>query len=120
MSICLILSMNKSHNNNVGRPQKCRFVKFPPNITYYKPRGIPMNELEEVNLTIDELESVRLADFEGLYHKEAATKMGISRQTFGRIITSARKKISSGIINGNAIKIEGGNYNLRSEVINEQ
>ena len=116
MGICLILYMKNPHKNTVGRPQKCRFVKNSPEITYYKPRGIPMSDLQEVILTIDELESIRLADYKGLYHEDAAEKMRISRQTFGRIIASARKKISNGIINGKAIKIEGGNYNISNRI----
>jgi len=64
--------------------------------------------LEEVNLTLDGLEAVRLADLEGLYQKDAAKKMGISRQTFGNIINSAHKKIADVLLNAKALKIEGG------------
>jgi predicted DNA-binding protein (UPF0251 family) len=64
--------------------------------------------LEEVNLTLDELEAVRLADLEGLYQEDAAKKMGISRQTFGNIINSAHKKIADVLLNAKALKIEGG------------
>jgi predicted DNA-binding protein (UPF0251 family) len=64
--------------------------------------------LEEVNLTLDELEAVRLADLEGLYQEEAARKMDISRQTFGNIINSAHKKIADVLLHAKALKIEGG------------
>jgi len=64
--------------------------------------------LEEVNLTLDELEAVRLADLEGLYQEDAAKKMNISRQTFGNIINSAHKKIADVLLNAKALKIEGG------------
>ena len=101
--------------NFVGRPQKCRFVEESPSITYYKPRGIPMSELDVVDLTIDEFEAIRLADYKGLYQIDAAKKMGVSRQTFGRIITSARKKISEGLMMGKAIKIDGGNYEIKGK-----
>lgn len=97
---------------SVGRPQKCRFVKNSPLHTYYKPIRIPLSDLEVVSVTVDELEAVRLADYESLYHEKAALKMGISRQTFGRMLVSAHKKIGDGIINGKAIKFEGGNYNI--------
>jgi rubrerythrin len=63
-----------------------------------------------VVLTVDEFEAIRLADLEGLYQEEAAKKMKISRQTFGNIISSAHGKIADAIINGKAIKIEGGVY----------
>ena len=68
------------------RPQKDRFVKFDPNISYLKPRGIPMQNLEEVRLAIDEGEAIRLADLLGLSHAEAGRRMGVSRATFGRIV----------------------------------
>jgi len=64
--------------------------------------------LEEINLTLDELEAVRLADLDGLYQEDAAKKMDISRQTFGNIINSAHKKIADALLNGKALKIEGG------------
>jgi predicted DNA-binding protein (UPF0251 family) len=67
-----------------------------------------LDSLEEVNLTLDELEAVRLADLEGLYQEDAAKKIGISRQTFGNIINSAHKKIADVLLNAKALKIEGG------------
>jgi predicted DNA-binding protein (UPF0251 family) len=73
---------------------------------YFKPRGIPLFQLEETGLDMDELEAVRLADYEGLYHEDAAVKMGISRATFGRILNNARRKIADAIVNGKALKIE--------------
>jgi predicted DNA-binding protein (UPF0251 family) len=94
----------------MSRPFKCRCIGCEPGITYFKPRGIPLAELQEVVLMVDEFEAVRLADLEGLYQEEAAKKMRISRQTFGNIISSAHGKIADAIINGKAIKIEGGVY----------
>jgi len=119
MGICLIFDMPKHQNNSVGRPQKCRFVKKSPLYTYYKPIGIPIIDLDDISVTVDELEAIRLADYKGLYHVNAAEKMGVSRQTFGRILVSAHKKIGDGIINGKAIKIEGGNYNIDTKGILE-
>ncbi|MBU2616924.1 MAG: DUF134 domain-containing protein [Nanoarchaeota archaeon] len=94
------------------RPRRCRRVLSNPNITYFKPRGIPLMELEEVILPVEEYESVRLKDLEGLEQEECAKKMNISQPTFHRLILSARKKIADAIINGKAIKIEGGNYKI--------
>ncbi|MCM8776517.1 MAG: DUF134 domain-containing protein [Candidatus Omnitrophica bacterium] len=79
-----------------------------PGTNYFKPRGIPMTELEAVCLGMDEFEAIRLADLEGLYQEDAAKKMSVSRQTFGNIIESAHKKIAEAIVNGKALKIEGG------------
>ncbi len=92
----------------MSRPKCCRHVGCMPDKNYFKPRGIPSSQLDEVVLSLDEYESLRLADFEGLYQEQAAIKMGISRQTFGRIIESAHKKIADVLINGKALKIEGG------------
>ena len=90
------------------RPFKCRRVCGNPTADYFKPRGIPVSELKEINLTIDEFEAIRLADLGGLYQEDAAKKMHISRQTFGNIIESAHKKIADSIVNAKALKIEGG------------
>ena len=94
------------------RPRLCRRVRFNPEITYFKPRGIPLRELEEVILPVDEYEAVRLKDLEGLEQDECSKKMNISQPTFHRLVLSARKKIADAIINGKAIKIEGGNYKI--------
>lgn len=90
------------------RPFCKRIVRGNPGATYFKPAGIPMRFLEESTLTLDEFEALRLADFEGLYQEDAAKRMGISRPTFSRIIETARKKIADSLVNGKALKIEGG------------
>ena len=94
------------------RPRLCRRVRFNPDITYFKPRGIPLRELEEVILLVDEYEAVRLKDLEGLEQEECAKKMNVSQPTFHRLVLSSRKKIADAIINGKAIKIEGGNFRI--------
>jgi len=96
----------------MARPRLCRRVKFNPEVTYFKPQGIPLRQLEEVILNVDEFEAIRLKDLECLEQEEAAIKMKISRPTFQRLLVSGRKKIAEAIINGKAIKIEGGNYTL--------
>ena len=92
----------------MARPKCARLVKDFPNTTFFKPRGIPLVELEEVTLPFDEYEALRLADLEGLYQEDAAVRMNISRATFGRILESAHRKVADALINGKAIKIEGG------------
>ncbi len=64
--------------------------------------------LETVELAPDELEAIRLADFEELYQEQAAEQMGVSRQTFGLIIARAHKKIAEALTQGKAIRVEGG------------
>jgi len=90
------------------RPCRCRRIRCQPDTNCFKPRGIPLDQLEEVKLALDELEAVRLADFEELYQEDAAKRMNISRQTFGNIINSAHKKIADVLLNAKALKIEGG------------
>lgn len=94
------------------RPQCPRRVSAIPSRNYFKPRGVPVAQLEEIVLTIDELEALRLADLEGLYHDQAATRMNISRPTFGRIVGSARKKVAGALVKGKALRIEGGSVEL--------
>lgn len=94
------------------RPRLCRRVRFQPDITYFKPAGVRMVDLEESVLTVDEFEAVRLKDFLGLDQEVAAKKMNISQPTFHRLIITARKKLSDAIVNGKAIKVEGGNFKI--------
>jgi predicted DNA-binding protein (UPF0251 family) len=70
--------------------------------------------LEEVVLTVDEFEAIRLADLGGLYQEQAAEKMNVSRQTFGRIIEAAHKKVAEALVKGKALKIEGGEFEMAS------
>jgi predicted DNA-binding protein (UPF0251 family) len=98
------------------RPQKDRIVAFNPDVSYFKPRGIPMINLDEVRLTVDEREAIRLSDLIGLSHEDAGQQMGVSRATFGRIIQRAHKTVADALINGKAISIEGGNYRLVEQV----
>lgn len=90
------------------RPIKSRCVAREPGATYFKPRGIPMTELAEVVLGVDEFEALRLADLEGLYQEEAAARMKVSRQTFANIVHAARAKVADVLAHGKALKIEGG------------
>ena len=96
----------------MSRPKFCRKIGCMPGVSYYKPKGIPSSFLEEVILTLDEFEAIRLADCEGLYQEQAANKMDISRQTFGRIVDSAHRKIADALIHGKALKIEGGKVEI--------
>jgi len=94
------------------RPPKCRRVEQFPQFTYFKPSGIPMTELSEINLTVEELEAIRLRDLTGMEYEECARKMSVSRPTFHRIIATARKKIAQALVNGFALRVTGGNFEL--------
>ena len=96
----------------MARPPRCRHVEQLPLSDYFKPRGVPLSEVGEVVLSVDELEALRLADLQGNYQEQAARKMNVSRQTFGRIITAARRKTAEALVEGKALRIEGGEFRV--------
>ena len=96
----------------MSRPRKKRRVEFMPEIVYFKPRRVPLSQLDEVVLTVDELEAIRLVDKEGLDQLKAAKKMKISQPTLARILSLTRQKVAGGLVGGKAIKIEGGDYKM--------
>ncbi|MFH0961087.1 MAG: DUF134 domain-containing protein [archaeon] len=96
------------------RPRICRRVFSEPGTAYFKPAGIPKAGLEETVLGVDEYEAIRLCDLEGLDQAAAAGKMGISQPTLHRLLSAARRKISDAIVNGKAIRIEGGSFRIGS------
>lgn len=96
----------------MSRPFKCCRVAFMPGVTYFKPAGIPLRSLEEIRLSVEEAEALRLKDLEGLEQEQGAEKMNVSRPTFQRVLAAARKKVAAALLNGKAIKIEGGNFEI--------
>jgi predicted DNA-binding protein (UPF0251 family) len=94
------------------RPRHFRRVAFQPDVTFFKPAGVRITALETIVLTMEEFEAVRLKDFLGLEQETAAQKMNISQPTFYRLITSARRKIADALINGKAIRVEGGVFKM--------
>lgn len=97
------------------RPRKCRWIERIPGITFFKPQGIPLKVLEQTVITVDELEAVRLADYLGLSHEETARQMQVSRPTVTRMLARARRNIAEALVNGKAIRIEGGDYRLAGD-----
>jgi len=88
------------------RPRCCRRIAGAPVCRVFKPAGRPTSTLEEVALSLEEYEAIRLADFEGLYHEDAAKRMGVSRQTFGRTVAQARAKVARAIVLGCVLRVE--------------
>lgn len=88
-----------------GRPKSPRRVGCSPEVLYFKPRGVPLKELDTVSLAIEELESLRLVDVEGMTQEDAAFTMGISRRAFWKDLKSARKKVALALTTGKAIEI---------------
>jgi predicted DNA-binding protein (UPF0251 family) len=81
----------------------------------YKPAGVPLREIEIVEVSLVEVEALRLTDVEGLTQEKAAERMGISRRSFWNDLTTARKKIAYALSNGCAIQIIGGNFRLSKD-----
>ena len=92
------------------RPKKCRIIHAEPAVAYFKPRGVPLRELTEVDLSVEGFEAIRLADYEGLGHEAAAGRMRVSRQTFGRILAAGRLQVAKALVEGLALRIHGGDY----------
>jgi predicted DNA-binding protein (UPF0251 family) len=99
----------------MARPPCPRRIDAPPRFGYFKPAGVPVAQLEEVVLSVDELEALRLADLRGQYQDEAAQHMGISRATFARIVESGRHKVAQALVEGRALRIEGGPVDFGEE-----
>jgi predicted DNA-binding protein (UPF0251 family) len=93
----------------MSRPKKFRCVSCKPGVGFFGPSGIRLFRLDETILGLDELEAMRLADLEGLYQEEAASRMNVSRATFGRVINEAHRKVADAIIHGKALTIESEN-----------
>ncbi len=87
------------------RPMICRRVACDVPVRYFKPQGVPMRGLDEIALSLDEVEAMRLTDIEDLYQADAALKMGVSRQTLGNILARAHKKVAAALIEGKALRI---------------
>jgi predicted DNA-binding protein (UPF0251 family) len=98
------------------RPKNNRMVHEPPLFTEFKPSGVPANTLEQVLLSLDEFEAIRLADQIGLSHEEAAEEMGISRSTFSRLIDKSRGKLAEFLFGGKLLTIDGGNVHFRKNI----
>ena len=100
------------NGGDMPRPIRFRRVRFGPNVDYFKPRGINLSVLEDVDLKIEELEAVRLKDYEDMDQTKSAKKMNVSQPTFHRILIEARKKIAEALVKGKAIKIHGGVFQM--------
>jgi predicted DNA-binding protein (UPF0251 family) len=96
----------------VPRPRKRRILTRVPRPAIYKPTGVPLDGLRLVTLLQEELEALRLADLEGLDQAEAAGRMGVSRSTFQRIVTQARRQVALALTEGQALQIEGGTFEV--------
>ena len=107
--------LNKSSQRsggNMSRPRICRRVSSQPIHGFYKPQGVPLQDLKGVTLPVEGLEAMRIADAEGMDQETAARQMGVSRPTFSRILSDARRQVARALSSGWAIRIEGGDYEV--------
>jgi predicted DNA-binding protein (UPF0251 family) len=95
------------------RPRKCRIVRSSPASRFFKPRGIPLCDLQIVALKDEEWEAIRLADYERLDQETAAKNMGVSRPTFSRVLSNARANVAKALAEGSALQIGGGDFKLQ-------
>ena len=103
-----------------ARPRIDKIVDKLPLYVLYKPMGASMDNLKTESLTIEEMEALKLKDGQNLKQAAAAKKMGVSRSTFQRLLQSARKKLVTSIMEGKAIKFEGGNYIANDDIISSK
>jgi len=96
----------------MARPRKRRLIPREPRPAIYKPAGIPLDELRRIKLLQEEREALRLADLDGLTQAEAAEQMGVSRSTFQRIVSHARRQVALALVEGHALQIEGGSFEV--------
>jgi len=96
----------------MGRQPLWRRVSFIPQVTYFKPTGVRLAQAQEICLAVEEAEALRLKDLEGFEQEECAQRMNVSRTTFARVLGSARQKTADALLNGKAIRIEGGNFEM--------
>ncbi|MBN2891295.1 MAG: DUF134 domain-containing protein [Bacteroidales bacterium] len=87
------------------RPCKNRKIRGKLNSNHFKPAGIPLSEIEEIELLMEEFEALRLTYVEDLPQEESSKRMEVSQPTFSRILKSAMKKVSDAIVHAKAIKI---------------
>ena len=97
------------------RLKKCRILRGPPLCNGFKPRGIPARFIKTVSISLDEYESIRLADYENLEHEEASKRLGVSRSVFTRLVDGARKKVAQALVEGAELTIEGGDYHFQKK-----
>jgi predicted DNA-binding protein (UPF0251 family) len=101
----------------MARPKNSRIVYEPPSYTEFKPAGVSSRLLEEIQLSLDEFEAIRLADLLGMSHEEAASEMGVSRSTFSRLVVKSRRKIADFFFEGKLLTVAGGNIHFRKNII---
>jgi predicted DNA-binding protein (UPF0251 family) len=96
----------------MARPKCSKHVESLPQVRGFAPIGLGNLDCPVVVLTIEEREALRLADRDGLYQEEASLRMGVSRPTFARLITTARQKTAHALIEGCLLLMEGGDYHV--------
>jgi predicted DNA-binding protein (UPF0251 family) len=113
VNVSFILCSNERNRReySMPRPKKPRFVSAYPAIAAFVPQGVTVTG--EIFMSVEELESIRLSDFEHLDQERAANMMEVSRHTYGRILANGRSIVAEALVTGKALKIGGGAYEFR-------
>ncbi len=98
------------------RPDKVRYIFSIPEVRQFRPQGVKTASLDKVELTLDEFEAIRLVDYEGLEHSEAAILMNISRPTFSRVLDKGRRKVALFLVEAKPLDINGGNVVVKNKL----
>lgn len=99
----------------MSRPKKWRKVCFLPESNLFGPLTQKTEEIELVRMSVEEYETIRLIDLEGMNQESCADKMNVARSTIQRIYNDAKQKMADALVNGKVLKIEGGDYRLCEE-----
>jgi uncharacterized protein len=105
-------TLENARKKEMPRPRKRRRVWHEPKPAIFKPVGIPVDQLKAITLMHEELEALRLVDFEGHHQEAAAEQMSVSRSTLQRIVNEARYKVAQALTEGAALHIEGGTFRV--------
>lgn len=103
----------------MARPSNPRRVCRVPEYKVFKPTGKGCSTREPVEMTLDEFEAIRLSDMDGLYQEDGSKRLGVSRQTYARILTEAHRKVATAMVEGRFLVIEGGNIELCRKCIDQ-
>jgi predicted DNA-binding protein (UPF0251 family) len=114
LPIIIMNVVSKRQEDDMPRPRKCRRVQGQPKVGLFKPQGVDLASLKGVVLPVEGLEALRLSDVEGLDQEQAAAMMGVSRPTFSRVLAEARAIVARALVNGWAIRIDGGDFEFVS------
>lgn len=101
----------------MSRPRKYRRVCGLPATNLFGPvEGCCTQSANHIVMSVEEFEAIRLIDLQGLMQEECATQMKVARTTVQRIYNEARRKIAQSLVEGQMLRVEGGNFQVCENV----